>query len=298
MLKLPQAVRGSVPEMRMRENMKKGGRFIAGLTSEALLISQYEGEKGSLQPIQRTSATVPVAEGDRVIVSMTTVSTHKVSKAALVEIEFSDQNGSPVDFVWNSSPSNFGAFQYIDVQEPGEHATTQFALDAPAGAATLKILGHNWNRYVRTRVVGEIRVQNLNVPQKTQSISEQTTYPAINLLIKRPVPGKASSVRISVDHSAAGEQSANPVVVKWRDEYGTELMPPCDLAQHPKHGAYFVLKGQQNSVENTTIEIDIPKSVAQIEIQGLNWGAKSALIHGVPVLEFVEDPLARVFHGK
>lgn len=266
------------------DKIAKSRKYLSALAAEALLVGQYDGRKGALKPIDRAEVTTSVSEGDRIIVSVASISTQKIPKTALLEIKFLDNSGAEIEFVWPRVSTRLGAFQYLEVESIEKHATTQFAIDAPPGAVSLKVSGRTWNRYVRTVLVGDITVQNLNRPSEEPPQSDVITYAAKYLFMKRSVPDGASTIQVAVDHIAAGEQSSNPIIVRLRDANGDELMPPSKLAQHPEHGAYFPLNGGKGKLETTEIVVDIPHSAVSIELEGLDWGKKSAVICGVPTL--------------
>lgn len=273
----------------MESKFYKSRQFLRSLLGEVRLVSRYDGRKGELKPIGRAEVTTPVEEGDRVVVNVTSISTKEVPKSALLEIKFFDQSGSLVNFTWPHISPSLGAYQYLKVGGAGKQTTTHFAVDAPPGAVTLKLSGRTWNRYVRTVLVGDISVLNLNKADEDTWRGPNPTYPAKNLRMKRQVPQKAATARISVTHTAIGNRSSNPIVIRLLDKNGEELMPSSNLPQHAQHGAFFLLDGESEKEETTEISVALPPSAKEIELKGLDWGPKSATIHGIPEFSFSQS---------
>lgn len=243
-------------------------------------------------PIGEARWEIQVNSAERVWITANSTATKRVPSAALLQICYFDSDGNRVPFSWRNSSKRAGEYQYLEPAGPEEYVRTRFLLPVPTGASTLELVGKNWNRYVRTFIQGGIMVEKLSGDSVGENVFDiDNEMSAKDYHSRVEIQKSAARATITVRHRAGDSPSSGPMTVKYFDGQERELMNPGDLAQHPKHGAYFILQGDSSTSSTTEVSIELPNEARWMEITGLDWAKKTAILEGEPSIEF-ENGLA------
>lgn len=226
---------------------------------------------------------IDVEPGERIAFILESIASDDVEGAALLEIQALTSNGTRIAIPqWGYRSNRIQEFQYLSPAGPENIAQTVFSVPIPENVASLQLVGRKWKRNVKTSIVGSPVINREN--QKGWIFETDTgaklEFPAHRFQSTFEVEPNSERVQITVNHVARGTGSSGPLVVKFLDKDGIELMPSGQLAQHSKFGPIVLLNGDVGIYQTTLVELSVPESAQYISIEGLDWSKKTADIVG------------------
>lgn len=240
----------------------------------------------------RTSARTPIGEFEEALsveeqVPINLVveyesETGLVNEAALA-FQFFDTNGEPLSNPdWPAVSKSIGEYKYLKSCEAGGRAVDVVSLVPPVGSTDLYIRGFQWDDSGRTNLVGRLEVAR---SEGGVSITETE--------LGKPLPNKSSVFRAHYelsDNSSALEISmtiepgevvgTSPLQVVFRDREGNEMAGCGDLPQNPRFGSFIALEPSAVGAKRLTAQIEVPNGAQELELRGVEWGAKAVTIIG------------------
>lgn len=232
-------------------------------------------------PIEKAYYRIPVTGGTTLLVTAESLASSETRGAALFKVRLRDKHSLPVDIRgWRSKSEKAGQYFYLKPPIGSKTVTTRIAIPIPLEAVELELIGTAWKRKVQTSLLGDL-IFNIsgatNMTQETGTGSP-VTYSSADLYMVREIPSSAAEIELKFTHTATKMDSSAPVMIKFFDQDGNALLPTADLPQSPKLGPYMTLAGPVGEESTSEYILDIPKHARSIELEGVQWGPKTAEI--------------------
>ncbi len=234
-------------------------------------------------------------------VAVESFSTRDQAGAALLQIEFMDENSNYVPIPnWKKKSRRVGDYYYLTPGDQKSPTLDEFELVAPPLSRSLRISGKQWKIEVLTGVVGEISLDILGSSSIATELASGTPlkYSATNLNFSSTVPMGSDAVSVRVRHVSGDQGTVCPLSVEFTGANGKALMPSSDLAQNPVVGPSIVLEAKANTEVVHEVSLSVPRGASEIHLQGHDRGSKTANLIGAIQLDFSSvsnDSVGRFF---
>lgn len=213
-----------------------------------------------------------------------------IEGAALIQIECFTSDGDQIRLSnWPDRSRRVGDFQYLipgDVKNP---RVTEISFDVPETATRVRITGHQWKVAAKTWVVGHV-VSSSDDDLVHNALDSGTPFeiPYQNYTFTEVVPEDVDEVEVSLN-LAIGNGKKVPFRVRFLDCDGNPLLPPSDLRQHPKFGAFFDAKTSSDRPALTKMMIAVVPGAKFMTFAPFEGWNLSARIVGPPIIEWVRN---------
>lgn len=243
-------------------------------------------------PIASFSKSLNVAPGERIQFVFETKSLTKISKEALVAFEFRDATGGVVrNPRWLYTSPVVGEFQYLTVGPERESAIDLIDVTVPEGAAQLEVRGVQWKKTAETRLVSEPVVLRgdggLSITETPTGVELENS--SSNFRSRHVIASGAEAVNLTLKVGAGERVSKAPLEISFLGSDENELLGIGDVPQHPQFGSFINLEPLGEGFSEQSWQLSVPEGAKVLELKGVDWGEKSAVIKGAPSIAVVES---------
>lgn len=254
----------------------KDGDVDAGQTTSHLW-------KNAVTPVSGFKCETQVEEFETIGVAVQSYGSGTSGRDAFLVLLFRNESDDIVRMLdWVPSSDSFGDFKYLSAGTSDEIATDSFELIVPAGAVTLEIEGRQWQNGTENFMLAE---PVLTIPSQGIFPSElpdgtPLPYSSKNFQQIHQVPSTAKLISVQATFDRADGAGSTPIRILFRDGNDQELLPSPSVPQNPNFGSFIQLESSGTDQETTYQEVAVPRGAATVEFHGVDWGKKSATIHG------------------
>ena len=244
------------------------------------------------------SYVADVQPGENLQIVIESRSDSNIRKEALVSMQFRAADGTPVaNPEWPYISEKVGEFEYLEVGEPGECSTTIISLTVPDNAETLELMGVQWKAGSKTWLVGLPAI--IRREGKFSVFYTPTGKPLENstatLRLRHQLSAETGSVSLSMVVRSGAQRGNAPVNVLFLDEFGQEVLGVGDLPQHPNFGSFVNIEPPSDGEATREWVFEVPKGSHFLELRGIDWGEKSAVIVGEPEISEIPTMEASLY---
>ena len=240
---------------------------------------------GKGQPIGEYSYTTDVQSGENLQIVIESRSDTNALKEALVSMQFRAADGTPISNPgWPYVSEKVGEFEYLNVDPLGECATTIIALTVPDAAESLELKGVQWKTGSKTWLVGSPAIVRLEgkfsvfYTPTGRSLENSTA----TLRLRHQLSYETGSVNLSMVVRSGTQHGKAPVNIAFLDKTGREILGVGDLPQHPNFGSFVNVEPPSEGEANLEWTFAVPEGSHFLELRGIDWGEKSAIVGGQP----------------
>lgn len=236
------------------------------------------------RPLAGVSIRESVSPGQKVSLSVETVSDDDRPNIALIAFKFLDNDGDVVELSgWSHYSDAVGHYAYISPSVGGEPVQDRWSFVVPPNAVSFEAEGRQWKTGTNTALLGEFIFQDVSTGVSAfrfpsgapASVSSREFMQSIAL------EPSERALTLSATYVPSVElKSVAPLSVRFMDRHGHELLGSSDLPQNPKFGSFIGLPAGPNEETEFICTIEVPKGAASLEIRGMDWGKSQADIVG------------------
>lgn len=271
--------------MKAEESLKTGDNQSAKIAEAERLAEGINQDSEAMVPIGSFETAVSVMPNQTVRVVVEYESRTGLEKEALIAFQFFNSDGEAIDNPrWRNVSKAVGEYQYLRTTEPGKRTAEAITLDPPQDANDLYIRGIQWDERGQTFV--NCVVETTVSPILTTETINGTPIPvrSSQYQVIRELSPSSGSVKASLAISAGEELGTCPLAIRFLDADGLEILGNGDLPQNPRFGSFVPLDPDASGVKNVEVEFSIPGGAVEVEFRGIDWGAKSCIVHGSPTV--------------
>lgn len=242
---------------------------------------------GGAQPIGEYSYVTDVQPGESLQIVIESRSDTSVRKQALVAMQFRASDGSLISNpAWPYISEKVGEFEYLEVGSIGECSTTIIPLTVPDGAESLELKGVQWKPDSKTWLVGSPAIVRLDGEFSVfyTANGKPLENSTASLRLRHQLASDTGSVRLSMVVRSGAQHGKAPVNVLFQDKTGQEILGVGDLPQHPSFGSFVNVEPPTEGDASLEWTFSIPEGSHFLELRGIDWGEKSAVVVGQPTI--------------
>ncbi|WP_157773351.1 hypothetical protein [Brachybacterium vulturis] len=240
--------------------------------------------------IEDLHETVQVHSGQTVHFAIESYSdTMEYANPALLQVIASDESGKRIPIPgWPRVSARVDEYIYLPPSDPSDPMLTRFSVEVPEGTATVELVGHQWRARAQTTIVGKLEIfgGRSEVPPFRTELGTRLEWPVelYNELVD--VPSGVDSLEIDILVAGTKTEAKSPLVFEFYGNHHEVLLPPAELPQSPRLGAYLYLVAPPAAQERNKLKVSIPDGVAKIRVHGVKWAKNQANIAEKPQFQF------------
>lgn len=218
------------------------------------------------RPLAGVSIRESVSPGQKVSLSVETVSDDDRPNIALIAFKFLDNDGDVVELSgWSHYSDAVGHYAYISPSVGGEPVQDRWSFVVPPNAVSFEAEGRQWKTGTNTALLGEFIFQDVSTGVSAfrfpsgapASVSSREFMQSIAL------EPSERALTLSATYVPSVElKSVAPLSVRFMDRHGHELLGSSDLPQNPKFGSFIGLPAGPNEETEFICTIEVPKGAA------------------------------------
>lgn len=269
--------------------------MVNSLDANELSGSSVDGEE---QLIGEYSYVTDVQSGEDLQIVIESRSDTNFRKEALVSMQFRAADGTPISNPeWPYISEKVGEFEYLSVAPPGEYSTTIISLTVPDRAESLELKGVQWKSGAKTWLVGSPAI--IRLEGKYSVFYSPAGRPLENstasLRLRRLLSDEAGAVSLSMTVRSGYRHGKAPVNIVFFDRSGQEVLGVGDLPQHPNFGSFVSVEPPTEGEVTQEWVFEVPGGSHFLELRGIDWGEKSAIVVGEPVIAEIPSMEASLY---
>lgn len=207
-----------------------------------------------------------------------------IRKAAVVAYRFYDESNHPVKPLGRFESAKWcGPFEYIHATDENQ-GHYDLRLNCPSSVSTVEVEIYSWARSANISLTGNPIVE---LDQKVvesdffDSSGAPTDVPVEDLRVQYSVtPGAKYSLRWNVKSPTSSQAL---LTFQYYNQNGELQLPGSDFEIHPKYGAYkYTVNSKGAPIETTTFTV--PGGATRVDVVGVPWKTRGALVRARPVL--------------
>lgn len=253
---------------------------------------------GKGQLIGEYSYVTNVQSGEDLQIVIESRSDTNLRKEALVSMQFRAADGTPISNPeWPYISEKVGEFKYLDIAPPGEYSTTIIPLTVPDKAESLELKGVQWKSGAKTWLVGSPAI--IRLEGKFSVFYSPSGRPLENstasLRLRHQLSNEAGAVRLSMAVRSGDSHGKAPVSIDFFDKAGEEVLGVGDLPQNPNFGSFVNVEPPTEGEASQEWVFEVPDGSHFLELRGIDWGEKSAIVVGEPVISEIPTMEASLY---